>query len=285
MIEGSDQVYHDYEYLKLLQRILDDGEIRSDRTGTGTQSIFGHQMSFDLQLGFPLLTTKKVHTKSIFAELLWMLSGSTNVRDLQEQGVTIWDEWADKNGELGPVYGGQWRSWESSGIREHTDPKPIDQIQNVINQIKTDPFSRRHIVTAWNPGDLEYMALPPCHMMFQFYVNSDFMGNPYSLSCQLYQRSGDVFLGVPFNIASYAALTTMVAQAVGLVPGRFIHTLGDAHIYLNHMDQVKEQLSREALPSPHLVVDRVPSIFDITMNDIHVVGYDSHPAIKAPVAV
>lgn len=273
------------QYLTLVDLILERGEVRTDRTDTGTKSIFGHQMRFDLQENFPLLTTKKVHTKSIFAELLWMLSGSTNVRDLQKQGVTIWDEWADKNGELGPVYGGQWRSWESSGVREHTDPKPIDQIQNVINQIKTDPFSRRHIVTAWNPGDLEYMALPPCHMMFQFYVHANAEGNPAELSCQLYQRSGDVFLGVPFNIASYALLTHMVAAQTGLRPREFVHTLGDAHIYLNHVDQVEQQMSRSILTGPQLVLDHAPTIFDYTLEDIHVIDYNHHPAIKAPVAI
>ena len=273
------------QYLTLVDLILERGEVRTDRTDTGTKSIFGHQMRFDLRENFPLLTTKKVHTKSIFAELLWMLSGSTNVRDLQEQGVTIWDEWADKNGELGPVYGGQWRSWESSGVYEHTDPKPIDQIQNVINQIKTDPFSRRHIVTAWNPGDLKYMALPPCHMTFQFYVHANAEGSPAELSCQLYQRSGDVFLGVPFNIASYALLTHMVAAQTGLRPREFVHTLGDAHIYLNHVDQVERQMSRSILTGPQLVLDHAPTIFDYTLEDIHVVDYNHHAAIKAPVAI
>lgn len=274
----------DNEYEKLVRTILAEGVNRSDRTGTGTRGIFGHQMRFDLTKGFPLLTTKKVHTKSVFAELLWMLSGSTNVKPLQEQGVKIWDEWADSDGELGPVYGQQWRSWGEQSISGWLDP--VDQIANVIEQIKLDPFSRRHIVTAWNPSEVPAMALPPCHMMFQFYVHPNENGVPESLSCQLYQRSGDVFLGVPFNIASYAALTKMVAAQTGLTAKHFIHTLGDAHIYTNHMDQILEQLSREPkLYTPELILADAPDIFSYKLEDLGIIGYDPHPAIKAPVAV
>ena len=274
---------HDNQYHGMLSQILMMGEDRADRTGVGTRSLFGHQMRFDLRDGFPLITTKKVHTKSIFAELLWMLSGDTNVRGLQEQGVRIWDEWADKNGDLGPVYGAQWRAWGETSISGRLDP--VDQISEVIEQIKTDPFSRRHIVTSWNPHDISEMALPPCHMMMQFYVHADTTGDPASLSCQLYQRSGDAFLGVPFNIAAYALLTSMVAQQTGLVAESFVHTLGDVHIYNNHVEQVEEQLDRLSYDTPMLFLDKAPSIFDYTLKDIHIVGYEHHPAIKAPVAI
>lgn len=274
----------DQTYLDLVYKILREGEVREDRTNTGTVSIFGHQMKFDLQQGFPLITTKKIHTKSVFAELLWMLSGSTNVKPLQDMGVRIWNEWADDRGELGPVYGSQWRSWGRDSISGRLDP--VDQIAEVIANIKEDPFSRRHIVTAWNPIDVEFMALPPCHMMFQFYVHADRNGNPESLSCQLYQRSGDVFLGVPFNIASYALLTEMIAKEVGLVAKSFVHTLGDAHIYLNHMDQISEQLEREPRYAPSIHLNpHVLDIFDYTLEDVKVTNYYPHPTIKAPVAV
>lgn len=274
----------DQTYSKLLRDILLYGESREDRTGTGTISLFGYQMRFDLQDSFPLITTKKVHTRSVFAELLWMLSGSTNIEPLREQGVTIWDEWADPNGDLGPVYGQQWRSWGNASISGRLDP--VDQITEVIEGIKNNPFSRRHIVTAWNPGDIGKMALPPCHMMFQFYVHADSLGQPAELSCQLYQRSGDVFLGVPFNIASYALLTEMVAKACGLKARHFVHTLGDAHIYRNHIDQVHLQLSRDPRSRPTLFLSPgVESVFDYTLGDILISDYNPHPAIKAPVAV
>ena len=262
------------QYLNLLQHVLDQGVRKNDRTGTGTISVFGYQMRFDLRDTFPLLTTKKLHLRSIIYELLWFLKGSTNVKFLTDNKVTIWNEWADENGNLGPVYGCQWRSW----------PKPdgttIDQIKLVVESIRNNPDSRRHIVSAWNVSDLDRMALPPCHLMFQFYVANG------ELSCQMYQRSCDIFLGVPFNIASYALLTLMMAQVTGLKPGEFIHTLGDAHIYLNHLDQVKLQLSREPLPSPRMVVSReVLSIDDFRFEDFQLVDYQSHPHIKGDIAI
>ncbi|TKI54189.1 thymidylate synthase [Brevibacillus antibioticus] len=262
------------QYLDLCQRILDEGVTKEDRTGTGTTSVFGHQMRFDLSEGFPMVTTKKLHMKSIIHELLWFLSGDTNVRYLQENGVRIWNEWADENGDLGPVYGSQWRSFTGR------DGKTVDQIQWVIDEIKRNPDSRRLIVSAWNPAELDKMALPPCHLLFQFYVANG------KLSCQLYQRSGDTFLGVPFNIASYALLTHMVAHVTGLEVGDFVHTIGDAHLYLNHIEQVKLQLTREPKPLPKLVLNPdVTSIFDFTYEDIEIVGYESHPHIKGEVAV
>lgn len=262
------------QYLDLLRHIRTNGVMKEDRTGTGTQSVFGYQMRFNLADGFPLLTTKKVHLKSIIYELLWFIAGDTNVRYLQEHGVTIWDEWADADGNLGPVYGHQWRSWQTTG------QMAIDQLSQVIDQIKHTPDSRRMLVTAWNPSDVEKMALPPCHCLFQFYVAEG------KLSCQLYQRSADVFLGVPFNIASYALLTMMIAQVCGLQPGEFIHTTGDTHIYRNHFEQVELQLSREPrkLPTMHINPE-VKSIFDFKYEDFTLEGYDPWPAIKAPVAV
>ncbi|GEC91470.1 MULTISPECIES: thymidylate synthase [Brevibacillus] len=262
------------QYLDLCQRILDEGVTKEDRTGTGTTSVFGHQMRFDLSEGFPMVTTKKLHMKSIIHELLWFLSGDTNIRYLQENGVRIWNEWADENGDLGPVYGSQWRSFTGR------DGKTVDQIQWVIDEIKRNPDSRRLIVSAWNPAELDKMALPPCHLLFQFYVANG------KLSCQLYQRSGDTFLGVPFNIASYALLTHMVAHVTGLEVGDFVHTIGDAHLYLNHIEQVKLQLTREPKPLPKLVLNpEVTSIFDFKYEDIEIVGYESHPHIKGEVAV
>lgn len=262
------------QYLDLLQHILDTGVQKHDRTGTGTISCFGYQMRFDLQKGFPLVTTKKVHTKSIIHELLWFLKGETNIKYLKENNVSIWDEWADENGELGPVYGKQWRSWEGKG------GKVVDQISDLIKQIKSNPDSRRLIVSAWNVTDLPEMALMPCHTLFQFYVANG------KLSCQLYQRSADVFLGVPFNIASYALLTMMIAQVCDLEVGEFIHTFGDVHIYNNHMEQVKLQLSRTPYPLPAMKLNpSVKNIFDFKFEDFTLENYQSHPAIKAPVAV
>jgi len=261
-------------YLDLLTQILDHGVEKADRTGTGTLSIFGHQMRFDLSAGFPLVTTKKLHLKSIVHELVWFLSGSTNVAYLRQNGVTIWDEWADAEGELGPVYGHQWRSWPAR------DGGEIDQIARLIEGIRSNPDSRRHIVSAWNPADLDRMALPPCHALFQFYVARG------ELSCQLYQRSADVFLGVPFNIASYALLCAMVAQVTGLRPGEFVHTFGDVHLYLNHLDQAREQLAREPRALPRLELNpEVRSIFDFRFEDVTFNGYEPHPAIRAPIAI
>ncbi|MGC1368938.1 MAG: thymidylate synthase [Methylovirgula sp.] len=266
-------------YLDLLETILARGEKKADRTGTGTLSIFGHQMRFSLADGFPLVTTKKLHLKSIVYELLWFLKGDTNLAYLNEHGVTIWDEWADANGELGPIYGKQWRTWPAR------DGKTIDQIGDVIAALQRDSFSRRLIVTAWNPADLPTMRLAPCHCLFQFHV-AEGRDGVRRLSCQLYQRSGDAFLGVPFNIASYALLTEMVAHATGLVPGDFVHTLGDAHLYLNHLEQARLQLSRKPRSLPRLKLNpAVKSIFDFRYEDIAIEGYDPHPAIKAEVAI
>jgi thymidylate synthase len=261
------------QYLDLLRRVLDEGVEKSDRTGTGTLSVFGHQMRFDLAEGFPLVTTKKLHVKSIVHELLWFLAGDTNIRYLKENGVRIWDEWADENGDLGPIYGKQWRSWAAP------DGRVIDQISDVIAQIRKNPDSRRLIVTAWNPADIDKMSLAPCHCLFQFYVVDG------KLSCQLYQRSGDSFLGVPFNIASYALLTLMVAQVTGLEPGDFVHTLGDAHLYMNHLDQAREQLRREPRRLPQMRLNpEVHRIFDFVYGDFALQGYDPHPHIKAEVS-
>ena len=263
-----------HQYLDLLARIRNTGTRKDDRTNTGTLSIFGHQMRFDLAEGFPLVTTKKLHVKSIIHELLWFLQGSTNVRYLRERGVTIWDEWADENEDLGPVYGRQWRSWPTP------DGRHIDQIARVVESLKRDPDSRRHIVSAWNVGELDKMALSPCHCLFQFYVADG------RLSCQLYQRSADVFLGVPFNIASYALLTQMMAQVTGFEPGEFVHTFGDAHLYLTHLDQADEQLKRLPRALPRMEINpEVRSLFDFAYEDFKLVGYDPHPAISAKVAV
>ena len=272
--ERSDVAIFMKQYLDLLRRIRETGTMKSDRTGTGTQSVFGHQMRFDLSEGFPLLTTKKLHLKSIIYELLWFIAGDTNVKYLQEHGVRIWNEWADENGDLGPVYGHQWRSWPAP------DGSTIDQLSNVISQIKNSPDSRRMIVSAWNVAEVDKMALPPCHTMFQFYVADG------RLSCQLYQRSADVFLGVPFNIASYALLTMMIAQVCGLQPGEFIHTTGDTHIYTNHFEQVEHQLTREPRKLPKMKINpEVKSIFDFKYEDFELVDYDPHPHIAGVVAV
>jgi thymidylate synthase len=264
----------EHGYLDLLREVLERGARKSDRTGTGTLSVFGRQLRFDLRDSFPLLTSKKLHVKSIVCELLWFLRGETNVRWLRERGVSIWDEWADENGELGPVYGYQWRHWRTPDGRE------IDQIRQVMDSLKKKPDSRRHIVSAWNPADVDRMALPPCHALFQFYVAGG------KLSCQMYQRSADLFLGVPFNIASYAALTLMVAQVTGLAADEFVLTLGDAHLYLNHLEQAKQQLAREPKPFPRLRLNpAVKDIFGFRYEDFALEGYDPHPAIKAPIAV
>jgi thymidylate synthase len=261
-------------YLELLRHVLDHGAEKSDRTGTGTRSVFGWQMRYDLSKGFPLVTTKKLHLKSIVHELIWFLQGDTNIAYLKEHGVSIWDEWADANGDLGPVYGRQWRAWPTA------DGRVVDQIAWVVDEIKRNPDSRRLIVSAWNVGELPKMALMPCHTMFQFYVANG------RLSCQLYQRSGDIFLGIPFNIASYALLTHMVAQVTGLEPGDFVHTLGDAHLYSNHVEQAKKQLGREPRPLPKLILNpEVRDIFAFRFEDVAIADYDPHPAIKAPVAV
>jgi thymidylate synthase len=262
------------QYLDLLEHVLLHGSVKDDRTGTGTRSVFGWQMRFDLADGFPLVTTKKIHTRSIFHELLWFLRGETNISYLKENGVSIWDEWADANGELGPVYGSQWRSWKT------TDGRTVDQITNLIEGITNNPDSRRHIVSAWNVGEIDQMALPPCHTMFQFYVANN------KLSCQLYQRSADIFLGVPFNIASYALLTMMIAQITNLELGDFVHTFGDAHLYSNHIEQTNEQLTREPRELPQIKLNpAITSVFDFTYDDIELVGYEPYPHIKAPVAV
>lgn len=262
------------QYLDLMRHVIQTGTTKADRTGIGTISVFGYQMRFDLANGFPLLTTKKMHLRSIIHELLWFLRGETNIRYLRENGVTIWDEWADADGELGPIYGRQWRSWDAA------DGTTIDQIADVVEQIRARPDSRRLIVSAWNAGEIDKMALPPCHCLFQFYVADG------RLSCQLYQRSADIFLGVPFNIASYALLTQMMAQVTGLQPGEFIHTLGDAHLYLNHMEQARLQLSREPYPLPTMQLNpAVRSIFDFVYDDFQLLDYRSHPRIAAPIAV
>ncbi|MCH8082258.1 MAG: thymidylate synthase [Proteobacteria bacterium] len=262
------------QYLDLLKRIRNQGVFKEDRTGTGTYAVFGHQMRFDLDQGFPLLTTKKLHLKSIIYELLWLLRGDTNIKYLNDHGVKIWNEWADKKGELGPVYGAQWRAWPAAGGGK------VDQIARVVAEIKADPSSRRHIVSAWNVGEIGKMALPPCHCLFQFFVSEG------KLSCQLYQRSADVFLGVPFNIASYALLTQMMAQATGLEPGDFVHTFGDVHLYANHLEQADEQLARQPRTLPNMTLNPdVKDIFSFKYEDFELTGYNPHPHIKAPVAV
>jgi len=262
------------QYHELMERVLADGAQKGDRTGTGTLSVFGHQMRFDLAQGFPMVTTKKLHLKSIVHELLWFIAGDTNIRYLKANGVSIWDEWADEHGELGPVYGKQWRSWDMP------EGGAVDQLKWLVEEIRTNPDSRRLIVSAWNPADLDKMALAPCHCLFQFYVADG------KLSCQLYQRSADIFLGVPFNIASYALLTLMIAQVTGLEPGDFVHTFGDAHLYSNHLEQTREQLSRKPYPLPKMVLNpEVRSLFDFTYEDFSLEGYQAHPHIKAPVAV
>jgi thymidylate synthase len=262
------------QYLNLLAHVLETGAPKPDRTGTGTRSVFGYQMRFDLAVGFPIITTKKIHLKSVIHELLWFLQGEANVRYLQEKGVRIWNEWADENGDLGPVYGVQWRSWRGG------DGQVIDQISQVIEQIETNPYSRRHIVNAWNVAEIEQMALPPCHMMFQFYVAEG------KLSCQLYQRSADIFLGVPFNISSYALLTLMIAQVTGLKPGDFVHTFGDAHLYNNHLDQAQLQLTREPYPLPEMLINPdIKDIFAFKYKDFDLRNYTAHPHIKAEISV
>lgn len=267
------------QYLELMQHVQENGVRREDRTGVGTISVFGYQMRFDLSEGFPAVTTKKLHLRSIIHELLWFLQGATNIRYLKENGVTIWDKWADEAGELGPVYGYQWRSWPTP------DGGQVDQIRRLLLQLQQNPFSRRHIVSAWNVADVEQMALPPCHTMFQFYVSEE-DGGTRRLSCQLYQRSADIFLGVPFNIASYALLTLMIAQVSGFEPGEFIHTFGDAHLYLNHLEQVETQLSRTPLPLPQMRLNPdVTSLFDFRYEDFSLENYQYHPHIKAPIAV
>ena len=272
-LEAAPADHPEWQYLNLLRDILENGVERGDRTGTGTLGVFGRQIRFDLQKGFPLLTTKKLHTRSIFIELLWFLRGETNIAWLKENKVRIWDEWADENGDLGPVYGKQWRSWATP------NGQSIDQIEKLVHGLKTNPNSRRHIVTAWNPADVDDMALPPCHCLFQFFVADG------KLSCQLYQRSADIFLGVPFNIASYALLTLMMAKVVGLKPGDFIHTFGDAHLYLNHVDQAREQLTRQPLPFPTLDVADKDDLFAFELSDFTLNGYEAWPHIKADVAV
>ncbi|MEM1039017.1 MAG: thymidylate synthase [Pseudomonadota bacterium] len=267
-------------YLDLLQTVLDTGVDRGDRTGTGTRSIFGHQMRFDLSSGFPLVTTKRVHLKSIIHELLWFLQGDSNIGYLKENGVSIWDEWADENGDLGPVYGVQWRSWPTGASGPDGQPQTLDQITQLVAALRTNPNSRRHIVTAWNPAEVDEMALPPCHCLFQFYVADG------RLSCQLYQRSADIFLGVPFNIASYALLTMMMAQVTGFKPGDFVHTFGDAHLYHNHFDQARQQLSRAPKPLSRMHLNPgVTDLFAFQYDDFSLMNYDPHPAIKAPIAV
>jgi thymidylate synthase len=267
------------QYLDLLDHVMTHGVAKADRTGTGTRSVFGYQMRFDLTEGFPVVTTKRLHLRSIIGELLWFLRGDTNVRWLQERGITIWDEWADELGDLGPVYGHQWRSWPTP------DGRRVDQVATVIESIRTNPDSRRHIVSAWNVADVDDMALPPCHTMFQFYVRPAADVGPAFLDCQLYQRSADVFLGVPFNIASYALLTMMVAQLTDLRPGHFVHTLGDAHLYSNHVQQARLQLTREPFPLPRMRITPRAGIDDYDLEDFELVGYESHPSIKAPIAV
>jgi thymidylate synthase len=267
------------QYLQLLEKIIETGMDKNDRTGTGTRSLFGHQMRFDLQKGFPLVTTKKLHLKSIIYELLWFLKGDTNVKYLQDHGVKIWDEWADENGNLGPVYGKQWRSWEGA------NGKTVDQVSELIQQLKTNPDSRRLIISAWNVGDLPEMKLMPCHCLFQFYTTPSGSGRR-KLSCQLYQRSADVFLGVPFNIASYALLTMMIAQVADMEPGEFVHSFGDVHLYKNHFEQAELQLSRKPFPLPQIKLNpEVKNIFDFEFEDFELVNYQSHAGIKAPVAV
>ena len=262
------------QYLDLMRRVIDHGAVKEDRTGTGTRSIFGHQMRFDLADGFPLVTTKKLHLKSIVHELLWFLKGDTNVRYLKENGVSIWNDWADENGELGPVYGAQWRSWPAA------DGRKIDQIARLVADLRANPASRRHIVSAWNVGEIDQMALPPCHALFQFFVQEG------ELSCQLYQRSADLFLGVPFNIASYALLTKMIAQVCDLNPGVFVHTFGDLHLYSNHLEQARLQLSRDPQPAPRMNLNPdIRNIHDFRFADFELTGYEPHPAIKAPIAV